>query len=431
MADDERLRELFGQPDLRWLVGRLVERLRRGRSLEGSVGRRNPSAEERRAVERLLGRPPGRGGFALRLEDLEARIRHAGLADDLRDVVTAVVGPVENRTARRAAQRQHVRALLDDAASRDSRPQVARWLASRRTWVLLRRWGKEEGAAERLLDRALAVLERLPSDGRLLQELAIDVTRDAHALDPGRRLATLAIAAVAELAGADVEERDWHDAAGWRDLWSSVGVTTDDLSAPVLVFGLRGDDESPLGRLLELHHQMGDPCRLSLRQLARHEKDLRRLLDARPVDVAYVCENPAVVLAAVRAAAERVPRPEAPLICLEGQPATAARRLLDVLAESGATLRYHGDFDWPGLRIANLVMQRHGADPWRYDAATYERIVAAGSIGPELVGERVEASWDARLAESMEERGRAVHEEAMLDELLEDLKPLHGEGVTK
>ena len=120
--------------------------------------------------------------------------------------------------------------------------------------------------------------------------------------------------------------------------------------------------------------------------------------------------NPAVVLAA----AERVPRPAVPLICLEGQPASAARRLLDALAEAGIRLRYHGDFDWPGLRIANLVMERHAAEPWRYDAATYERVDDARPSGPALVGERVEASWDARLASSMTERGRAVHEEAML-----------------
>lgn len=428
MADAERLKEIFEQPGLRWLMDRLVERVRRGRPLRGSVGRRRPSAEERRAVERLLGRPTGRGGFTLRLEDLEERLRHAELAENLADVVQAVVGLVENRRAQRDAHRQRIRALLVDASKQDPRPALARWLASRRNWVLLRRWGKEEGAAERLVQRALAVLARLPADRILLQELALDVTGDAHALDPGHRLATLVIAAVAEMAGEGGDEDsgrelDWHDAAGWRDLWSRVGVATDDLSAPVLVFGLRGlgrsGDDSPFGRLLDLHYEMGDPCRLSLRQLVRHEKDLHHLLAARPVDVAFVCENPAVVLAA----AERVRHPAAPLICLEGQPATAARRLLDNLAESGTRLRYHGDFDWPGLRIANLVMKRHGAEPWRYDAAIYERLNDAHAAGPELVGPKVEASWDVRLGSAMAKRGRAVHEEAMLDELLEDLEP--------
>ncbi|MEM1180649.1 MAG: TIGR02679 family protein, partial [Acidobacteriota bacterium] len=60
-VDAERLRELFEQPGLGWLVDRLEERVRRGQPLRGSVGRRRPSAEERRTVERLLGRPPGRG----------------------------------------------------------------------------------------------------------------------------------------------------------------------------------------------------------------------------------------------------------------------------------------------------------------------------------------------------------------------------------
>lgn len=429
MADAERLRRLFEEPGLRWVVERLETRLRRGRPLAGSIGRRHPSDEERRAVERLLGRPPGRGrSLTLRLGDLEERLRHAGLARDLAEAADVLVGKVENRKARRRAERRHLRRLLDDAAKRDPRPAVGEWLAMRRTWVLLRRWERGEGEAERLLHQALEVLEGLPAGAPhrpLLQQLAVETTGDAHALDPGHRLGTLVIAAVAALGGQDPADGTWRDASGWRRAWEAVGILTDDLSAPVLVHGFRGNDESPLGRLLRIHHETGEPARLSLRQLRRHSDrhsncrkgDLHRLLEQSPPKIAYVCENPAVVLAA----AERLGVPAQPLICLEGQPATAARHLLDALARAGVRLRYHGDFDWTGLQIANLVMERHGAEPWRYGSADYERAAGCPPRGPELLGEPVEASWDPRLASVMVEHGRAVHEEAVLGELLSDL----------
>jgi uncharacterized protein (TIGR02679 family) len=57
------------------------------------------------------------------------------------------------------------------------------------------------------------------------------------------------------------------------------------------------------------------------------------------------------------------------MVCTDGMPAAAQRTLLAQLAAGGATLRYHGDFDWPGINIGNFVMQAFGAMPWRFGAA--------------------------------------------------------------
>jgi uncharacterized protein (TIGR02679 family) len=127
----------------------------------------------------------------------------------------------------------------------------------------------------------------------------------------------------------------------------------------------------------------------------------------------YVCENPNVVAAA----AHRLGARSAPLVCVEGQPKTAARLLLTGLAAAGVRLAYHGDFDWPGLRIANLIIRRHGAVPWRMNAADYAR-AAGGSL---LEGLPVDAVWDERLRPAMQAAGRAVHEEQVLADLLADL----------
>ena len=67
-----------------------------------------------------------------------------------------------------------------------------------------------------------------------------------------------------------------------------------------------------------------------------------------------MCENPTVVeVVAERWAAADVSGGVGPvLVCTSGQPSTAVVELLQILTADGAEVRYHGDFDWAGLRIA-------------------------------------------------------------------------------
>ena len=181
----------------------------------------------------------------------------------------------------------------------------------------------------------------------------------------------------------------------------------DELSAPVLTLGLRGDGQGLTDRALRLHAEAGEPYRLTTRQLLREPPAL-----ASPATV-YVCENPTVVAAA----ANRLGAATAPLVCLEGQPRTAARVLLGLLAAAGARLAYHGDFDWAGIQIGNLMVRRHGAAPWRFCSADYQ----AARGGRALEGSPVAAVWDGELQAAMVAGGRAVHEEEVLEVLLGDL----------
>jgi uncharacterized protein (TIGR02679 family) len=91
--------------------------------------------------------------------------------------------------------------------------------------------------------------------------------------------------------------------------------------------------------------------------------------------------------------------------------------LLGRLAAAGARLAYHGDFDWAGIHIANVVVRRHGAVPWRFCSADYR----AARGGRPLEGSPVAAAWDPDLEAAMLAGGRAVHEEEVLDLLLGDL----------
>ena len=101
-------------------------------------------------------------------------------------------------------------------------------------------------------------------------------------------------------------------------------------------------------------------------------------------------------------------------VCTSGQPALVVLDVLHALA--GARLRYHGDFDWPGIAIANRLVAEVGVVPWRMGADQY----LAALHGPRvpLLGTPVEPVWDRELGAAMRHHGVAVHEEAVLDDLL-------------
>lgn len=414
----QRLQETLGSENLGWLIRRLRKNLERGRLLRGVVTLRQATSAQRDAVDRLLGRLPSSGtSLSVNLDQLESILRRAELCDDLHEAVETLLGPVPNYSVLRADQEARWRHLFDfqrEQGGLDVRWHP--WLATLQSSGLLRRLsGNDVDTAGQLLGQAIVVLQTLPCQGTPLAELAATLLGSSHALDRGQPVATLVMWAIAEPRavgdlGNTPRSRAKAKAAMRRDAWARVGVMVDELSSPVLVLNLKGDTESLSGQLLNLHSAAGESCRLSVRQL------LRQPLRFSPSDIGpivFVCENPTVVAAA----AHRLGTRSAPLVCTEGQPKTAAALVLTQLASAGAQLAYHGDFDWAGIQIANLVIQRHGAIPWRYDASAYRNIEG----GTKLKGRPVIASWDIDLMPAMLERDRAIHEEQVMDALLADL----------
>ena len=190
-----------------------------------------------------------------------------------------------------------------------------------------------------------------------------------------------------------------------------MGLIRDDLSSTVLALGLAGDTSTSTGRMLAALREAGQPAVLTLRQLTRDPPAL-----AAPGTVVSVCENPVVI----GVAADRLGPAARPIVCVSGQPGAAAMHLLRLLTAAGIPLRYHGDFDWGGLRIGNVLFARLPIASWRFDSATYRAAAARGG-GSELRGKQVEATWDGSLAPAMRELGRAVEEERTVDDLISDL----------
>jgi uncharacterized protein (TIGR02679 family) len=402
-ADLARLTRLLGG-ELAWLVERVRKRIERGETLDTSVTLAAATPAQRDAVHRLLGRRP-RAGSALTvsLPAVDEVLRRSGASPDgLTAAITALTGPITDRTAQAAAlDAAWQRAFAPLTAVIESRPELAGWHDRLRSTGLVRRLtGAPESAVPLLADVARVVAE-LPSSGEPLGTFAARTAGDAHALDDGRPLATLALGAARALTGLPETSS--------RETWAAVGVLRDDVSSTVLTLGFPGDPDTATGRALAAFQAAGQPVVLTLRQLVNDPPHLT----AAPV---AICENPVVITTAADHLGSKCP----PVICTHGQPGAAVMHLLRALADAGAELRYHGDFDWGGVRIANVLFDRLPVRPWRFDAETY-RTVATAHPGTALTGVPTIATWDPDLAPAMTELATKVEEERVLDTLVQDL----------
>ncbi|HTW16290.1 MAG TPA: TIGR02679 family protein [Nocardioides sp.] len=361
----------------------------------------------------------------VRLTDVDAALRRSAAATGLVTVIEALHGPLVDRRAARAARTEArtSRGALLDAALADAgigdQEWVPRFVERARLAGILTKAG--DGAAT-AVGHAGAVLSELAATGALdptrtpqrtsgwgLAELATRCTGDAHGLDSGRVAAALVLRAAA----AAHDLRPPESAAEVRNLWTLLGVVPDELSGTVLVWSLRPPDDDPWSVMMRTRADLGLVTHLTLHEL--HGAAATAAWSAAGTTVS-VCENPQVLQAAARAGKAGV------LMCTSGNPASVGWVLIRGLVKQGAIVRYHGDFDWPGVAIAGRILAS-GVQPWRMSAGDYEDAVASARSTETLplAGSPVPTPWDRQLAAKMSRLGVAVHEEALLGVLLADL----------
>jgi hypothetical protein len=199
-----------------------------------------------------------------------------------------------------------------------------------------------------LASRCAVVWPGLPASGGstvLLTVLAAEALGDPHALDRGSPVA----AGVLRLLGYDVPAT----AESWRATWDEIGVVCDPVSSRVLVLNLvlRGG-----GAACRLTGAAGaEPLWLTWRSLTG-------TVGSDAPDV-YVCENPSVLIAA----ADQLGTRSLPLVCTNGHPSAATRRLLGCLAGGGAVLHVRAADDTAGREIVSgLNVAIPGMRLWRY-----------------------------------------------------------------
>lgn len=402
VRDPVRLRALLGTEAWRWWRQRVRTEIEAGRPIPATITRQDPTEAEREAANRLLGTPGAAGPIRLRSADIELILREAGIADQIRPSIASLDGPLIDRAAQREADETAWNAIHNEAAASLAALCPSADLQSVvQSGTLKRLSANQPEGARLLLTQAVSVMTRLRDRQPLhLAELAAIASGDAHALDRDTALGRL----VLRLLGHGKED----GVLAWRSAWQALGVLVDTVSASTLVLNLPVTADTKLARVCA--SMRGEPLRFTARQLER-EQTAFSVQDA----VVFVCENPTVVAAAANALGDRCP----PLVCVDGRATTPSLLLLRQLARDGATLRYQGDADWPGIAIAADLRRHVDLQPWRLTSEDLPHM--ADRPGPPLEGQRIETPWDSALADALAHRGRALHEETLLDLLLSDL----------
>jgi uncharacterized protein (TIGR02679 family) len=405
---DQRLQRLLGGDDLAGLRARMRRHFERAKPDVpfGILRLAEIAAHEYRVLASLLGRRvrPA-SSIQVDIATIDAALSRAGIAPSLKAALELLDGPIKNLATTRAEAFSRWDSVVQGARH----PDLARLLQTGQGLGLLKRLARQDSAvAARVRDRTDLILHSLPVTGKPRAQVAAEVLGDAHGLDSGQQVATLVLAVLRHSApkSANAPEIDLLEEERDRAVWARAGVLVNELARPALFLNIPIKGDKPFAA------PAGEPGYASLRALLRSPPVL-----AVAGSIVYVCEN-ANFLAI---AADQLGPHCSPLVCTDGMPAAAQRTLLTQLATAGATLLYHGDFDWPGLHIANFVIRSFRAQPWHFCAGDY-LAHAINPSGQSLTGKPTAASWDASLAPTMKARGLAIPEEAIAATLLHDLK---------
>lgn len=359
-------------------------------------------------LESLLGRkPPQR----LDLTELEEALAVRQVGNDLCSALTRLGHPPSDSATKRRAERtrsRQARTALRNAVASWDELWANKWADGIVKSGLIaaldsREVGRLVADVRRLLDR----IDRLEPSGISRTELAVQLYGSAHALDRGEKRAAFVTHALRHQL-CTPEERE---PLGERELWEAAGILADRVSAPALTWSLPAVGTSPLDEQIRAASDGALPLHISLLALLRHPVAVARRT---PV---LVVENPRLV----EAAAER--HLAGCVVSSNGNPSTAVTTLMGQLLRSGASIWYHGDFDAPGIAICRR-MHETGCTPWMMDARHYEaavRLAEFRDVRLERDARECGATpWDPMLQEAFGRRRLIVHEEFLIDGVLDE-----------
>lgn len=373
---------------------------RNGLDWRGRLTLPDLTAEGRRRLGILVDARIAAGRRAVALDAVAAgveRLTGDSVVNALAALGFAPIGRREAALARRSAREQRRKALEQATAAHLSEATWApAWRDAAWTDGLF-----AHATAEEVMTAVMRVGQVLASagSGRSRTEVAAQLFGDAHALDTSARLTTLVTRALTTRDGPGDE----------RTAWERAGLPLDLVSAPVLTWALPARGADAVAHALRTMTAAGLPMQLSVLALRASP------LAVPPGTPVLVVENPRLV----EAAAER--RLAAAVLCTNGNPTTAPSLAVAQLRSCGARLRYHGDFDAPGLAMAGRARDA-GCKPFRMSAPDYlEALADAAAAGVELPRDPVASprtSWDPELAIAFNEHRAVVHEERVMDDLL-------------
>ena len=392
---------------------------RSGSQRPGTIARPDLDQNSELTLESLLGR---RLTKRLDLDGLEKALVAQGLGENLSDALTRLGHPPSAAAARRRLDRtrsEAARAALNSAVAAWGEPWAASWAHGITSSGLLAGLDRDETMdlvrkVRRLLDR-LDEPERsragradstASGPGTSRTELAAELFGSSHALDDGQRLASAVSHALRRLVGHPLER---------RELWEACGISSDRVSAPVLVWSAPVAGDSPLAQVVRAAALGMLPLHINLLALLRHPLTV-------PVGTeVLVVENPRLLEAA---AERRLPRC---VVAANGNPTTAVTTLLHQMLQSGASVRYHGDFDAAGIGICRR-MHEFGCSPWLMDLSDYRDAIGSAELkGVQLHSDSKDCGstpWDPRLEAGFNSERLIIHEEYIVDRVLGEFSKL-------
>jgi uncharacterized protein (TIGR02679 family) len=413
MRAAQELRELLSQDGFARPLRLAREKVEAQGDIAGTISLPAVSPEELRCLTGVLGRRwqapvAGQDVPGLALRRLDGALRDSRFACTLSEALELLADrPLHNRRAARAALRDGREAVWARASAHPAAaaPRTAAWLKRARSTGAIARLAYADGgdALTACLDAAAALPAEPPE---ALAVLAARLHGSAHALDPDRPAGQLLVSLLAAWRRRPAPS----GAAQRRALLAEVGVLSDPISCAVAALNLPATGDGLVAGMTSL--AAGRHLSFTLGNLVSEPLALRT------ADV-FICENPTVLAEAERSLGAAAP----PLVCTDGQFNTACLRLLEALGAAGCALHVHADFDWGGLNIVSRAIQTAGARPWRYDLESYrEALQRVPATSP---SSRPAHQLDGRLAPLAAELragGRAIHEEALIELLLDDLR---------
>ena len=275
--------------------------------------------------------------------------------------------------------------------------------------------GLPRKAAEQYVRDMRILLDYLATNPGLVvgrAELAAKLFGDAHALDQYRKMGKLATCTLEWATGRIQTGTEKNRGYGSREVWRQVGVVGDQVSAPALAWAVPAVCDTPLSEQLRAATRGQLPIHINLHALLSYP------VRVPPESRLLVVENPQMVESAVR---RGIP---ACVIATSGGPSEAVKTLVGQMLKSGASVWFHADFDQGGFKTSS-VLYRVGCRPWMMSSVDYLQAVQdaddAGITLPRdpYSNQAPNTTWNKELRKAYLRTGLIVHEEVVIEEVLE------------
>lgn len=442
----------------------------------GIVKLENASEKERRALEGFFGKSfAGKKGdiLSFSVQSFEAALKETAYGDlNLQQLLELYFGePMQTNAARKAEREEKIRLFFEECRqfflhreSETSETSVTSETAGTAAdWIeavfqekkygyqlILKEWNRNPKNAERLVrivGKALDMVvpgevptgeeasgeeppggEEAPSGeetpgaaasaggGVMLAVLAARVSGDPHCFDRGTAAGQLLVCGLCRDAGEEMPS----NAEELSALYLRYGIQMDEISSMVAVSGLHLEQNGKLHPGVEGFLQVWEPFLLM-------QKNLDGVTRAYGTgNYVFVVENEMVFSHLCEQCRQLPDNCRPALICTMGQPRKAAWQMLDLLAAENPKIFYAGDLDPEGMDIADRMWKRYPEQVilWRMSPKDYEKSRSEEDISDRRLSmlNRLQNPLLRSTAELIQKEKKAGYQEALLDEMLHDIR---------